>query len=185
MPRIHIAIWILLASSTNAGGASAQLEDPLNDAGNFGEGFGPIAVEATEENEGYVTLTRTAANQDAGVDWLIGGQTDLPLDEYHDQLSLTPRAAVADGYYVASLLFFDREGSFLKEIVWIEDTNLIEPQVLKSVSAYAEKHGASDAVRYRLRLRINPVNKAGAGFSFDQINATAARTGQPSETEPY
>lgn len=185
MPRIHTAIWIFLASITTAHAASAQLEDALNNTENFGEGFGPIAVEATEEGEGYVTLTRTAANQDAGVDWLIGGQTDLPLDENHDQLSLTPRAAVADGYYVASLLFFDREGSFLKETVWIEDTNLIEPQVLNSVSAHAEKHGASDADRYRLRLRINPVNKAGAGFSFDQISATAARAGQSSETEPY
>lgn len=151
--------------------ASAQLDDSLETAGNFAPTFGPISVTADSLGDGRVTLTRRPGEGDAGVDWLIRGQSDLPLDANHDHLTIFPHASVGGGYYVASLLFFKQDGTFIAEKVWIEDTNETTPRSLQSVEQIAAIWGVEGAHQYRLRIRINPVDKAGAGFVFDRIAA--------------
>lgn len=152
--------------------ALAQHADDLADASNFAEPFGPMQIQATEENDGTVTLTRQAGTDDAGIDWMIEGEANLPITLATDHLNLTPTQAINDGYYVASLLFFNAQGDYLAEAVWVSDTNELETQTLESVSAFAAAHDASQATHYRLRLRVHPVSRAGAGFAFDRIAAT-------------
>ncbi|MBB6428296.1 hypothetical protein [Algisphaera agarilytica] len=159
--------------------ATAHIDDPLLTDENFAKPFGPLQVQASGEGDGLATLTRQAGDQDAGVDWLIGGETDIPLDADHDVLTLTPNSAVGGGYYVTSLLFFKADGTFIAEKTWLEDTSRVAPQVLKSVAAFAESQGVDGASKYRLRIRINPVGKEGAGFVFDQITATRNTASEP------
>ncbi len=154
-----------------ASATQAALEDELVDAANLAEPFGPLRVSASTDGSGSVTLTRTGATEDAGVDWLIEGQINLPLDAGSDYLELSPLGPVGEGYYVASLLFFDAQGGYLAEHVWVEDTSAADPQVLESVSAFAERHGVRGAAQYRLRLRVHPVDRVSAGFTFDRIVA--------------
>ncbi|MEM6503865.1 MAG: hypothetical protein AAF711_00210 [Planctomycetota bacterium] len=153
--------------------AEAQLKDDLTDTTNFATPFGPLQMTSAAKHGGTVTLTRTAVSEDAGVDWMIDGKRDLPLTEDTDTLRLTPHAAIDDGYYVASILFFDRSGNYLAEAVWIEDTNALTPRLLDSVTRFAADQGVEGAARYRLRLRINPIDRSDAGFVFDQIMASA------------
>ena len=154
-------------------GAQAQLNDPLETVKNFSKGFGPIDIQATENDGGYATVTRTRGGGDAGADWLIEGKKNIPLDDNHKRLALTPLASVGGGYYVASLLFFDKSGSFIAEKVWIKDTNKPTPQVLGDVTKFASAQGVANAASYRLRIRINPIDQANAGFTFHAIKATA------------
>lgn len=159
--------------------ATAQIEDPLLTADNFAKPFGQLQVLVSDDGEGLATLTRQAGDQDAGVDWLIDGEADIPLDANHDVLTLKPSSAVGGGYYVTSLLFFKDDGTFIAEKIWLEDTSRVAPQTLKSVQAFAESHGIEGASKYRLRIRINPVGKEGAGFVFDQIRATSSTESEP------
>ena len=115
----------------------------------------------------------------AYLDWLIDGEVDLPLDLNHDQLTVSPQASVGGGYYVVSLLFFDQEGAFLAENIWIEDTDMVAAQTLASVKHFAAQNDVSGATRYRVRIRINPVGKQGAGFVFDRIAAVASTDSEP------
>ena len=152
--------------------AGAQLEDDLSTVKNFAKPFGSLSIEADAQTKA-VTLIRQAAQGDAGVDWLIEGKHRIPLTEAYDYLRVEPTEPVAGGYYVLSLLFFDNQGEYIAEHVWQADTQAAKPRILTSVAAFAKEHEVASPATYQLRIRINPVDKAGAGFHFTHIAATA------------
>ena len=145
------------------------LIDPLDDTSNFNAGFN--GTTATANGDGTVTLTRTLASEDAGIDWLITGTTPIPLGERADRVELFPVGPVNGGFYNVTIQFFDGGGSFVGEANWIADTQSTATQVLPSVPAFAAANGISGPESYQLRFRIQPFNQANAAFQFDQINA--------------
>ncbi len=152
---------------------SAALVDPMNDASNFGPTFGGEGV--TANGDGTVTLTRTIANQDAGVDWgrqQPGGFLQLSSENL---LTLTPVGPVNGGYYNANILLFDSSGTYLSESQWLGDNNSSAVQTL-DVAQFAANLAQSNpalanATEYWVRFRIDPWGQAGAGFTYTELTA--------------
>ncbi len=153
--------------------SSAQLVDPMNDASNFGPTFGGEGV--TANGDGTVTLTRTIANQDAGVDWgrqQPGGFLQLGTENL---LTLTPVGPVNGGYYNANILLFNSSGGYLAESQWLGDNNSTSVQTL-DVAQFAANLAQSNpalanATEYWVRFRVDPWGSAGAGFTFTELSA--------------
>ncbi len=141
---------------------SAAIIDTLDTADGFNDSFN--GTTAVANGDGTVTLTRTVANVDAGINWTdMGSKIQL---SGQNVLQLTPSAAVNGGYYGVNILFFDAADQYLSEQVWITDTNDTAMQQLSDIQALA---GDPNAASFVLRFRIQPWGQAGAAFTFDQI----------------
>ncbi len=157
--------WILGVVAAHA--SHAAVIDPLDAIANFSAGFG--GTTATDNGDSTVTLTRTVADQDAGIDWMIDGTTRLPLDDGHNRLELQPVEPVNGGYYSVSLLFFNAGSDFLGEPYWIVDSQSTSLQVLPDIDAFATGNSISGAATWFIRFRIQPFDLADAAFKFDSI----------------
>ena len=166
MKRSYVAV--LGAIALAAGMARANITDTMDSTANFDSPFGGETV--TANGDGTVTILRNNAGVDAGINWQPGGQ-NIPIAG-NELLTITPVAAVSGGYWVPTILLFDSGGNFLGEKPWLGDTNTTAPQTL-NIPDFATSKGVSGAAQYYLRLRMDPFNNAGSGFTFTEIDTTA------------
>ncbi len=156
-----VALPMLMVTAMPSLGA---VIDPMDSAAGFNDSFN--GTTAVANGDGTVTLTRTVANVDAGINWTdMGSKVQI---SGQNVLRVTPTAAINGGYYGVNILFFDAADQYLSENVWVNDTNSLAVQELADVQALA---GNPSATSYVLRFRIQPWGQAGAAFTFDQIEA--------------
>lgn len=168
---------LLLISTFGAGlfvlsslSATAVLIDNMDNTDNFTSGFG--GASALANGDGTVTLQRSIANVDAGIDWRPDGTFFFDISS-EPLLSITPTAPVDGGFYSTSLLFFDGSDSFISEQAWIGDTNSVAIQSL-DVATWASTPGTAE--QYVLRIRVLPFNSEDGGFTFTQMAAVPEPT---------
>ncbi len=143
----------------------ADVIDTLDTADGFNDSFN--GTTAVANGDGTVTLTRTVANVDAGINWTdMGYKIPIGTDNI---LRITPTESVNGGFYGVTLLVFDTSDQFLAEMVWIGDTDSTTIQEMPDVAAFVDNPSAASFV---LRFRIQPYDQANAAFTFDQIEVT-------------
>lgn len=162
-----LTVWMLGMLAANP--VQAAFIDPLDTAANFNAGFG--GTTAVANGDSTVNLTRNTPSVDAGIDWLIGGVTKIPLNAGHNQLDVLPVAPVNGGFYSISLLFFDNTDTFISEVGWLADSQDTSTQTIPDLSAFAAANSVVDADSWFLRFRIQPFDQTGAAFQFTQIQA--------------
>ena len=164
-------LTVMAAGFGLAQSSSASLLDPMDTASNFGGAFN--GETATANGDSTVTLTRTQASIDAGINWGRNGGFLSLSDE--SLLTVTPVGPVNGGYYNANILLFNSSGGYLAESHWLGDNNSSAVQTLdvaQFVSDLSQSNPALDAAtQYYVRFRIDPFGQAGAGFSFTEISA--------------
>lgn len=161
---------ILIAGLVTLVGASPLLAAPFTD--DFANtdnivAFGNISDSATA---GILTLTRTIATGDAGIDWLINGTDRFSLNGMDQQsiLEITPDAAIGDGTWNVNILFFDALGGFISEdnlIAFSSSTAFTS----NDIADFAVSVGATNAATYQPRIRIQ--GDVNSGFDFSQFAA--------------
>lgn len=164
---LFLSLCALLAAEPAAAPASAPASSLAED---FTNSFGPITVAFSE---GTLTLTRNKALVDAGADWRPAGKA-VPLDAEHDSVTIVPVAALNGGYYQVNILFFGADGQFIAEVPLVLDTNSSDPCTVGQVGKLAAAK-APGAASYFIRFRIQPVDQAGAAFSFRGVSAGPAK----------
>lgn len=150
--------------------APAILVDPLDNANNFFGHFGGATTPVTAPGE--VTIFRTVASVDTGVDWQHNGSGGprLSLSTASDEhrLRITPVTDVNGGFYTVQILFFNGP-TFVSENTIIPDTNSTAVQ-LHDIALFAQQNSIS-ATDYSVRFRIGPFNDPNPGFTFTEITA--------------
>jgi hypothetical protein len=167
MKKLFLATMIAAGVGLAQSG-SASVLDPMDNTSNFDAPFGGEGV--TANGDGTVTLTRTVANQDAGVDW-VGPAGHLSISD-EPLLTITPVGPVSGGYYNANILLFNSSGGYLAEKQWLGDNNSSAAQTV-NVAQFASDLGVSGAAQYWVRFRVDPFGQAGAGFTFTEMDAVA------------
>lgn len=150
--------------------AFAILIDDMDNTDNFTSGFG--GVSASANGDGTVTLQRSIANVDAGIDWRPDGTFFFDISS-EPLLSVTPTSPENGGFYSTSILFFDGSDSFISEQAWIGDTNSVAVQSLDVENWVSTPVGAE---QYFLRFRILPFTSTDGGFTFTQMAAVPEPT---------
>jgi hypothetical protein len=172
--KCRVLLAALGAGLLMCGASRAAIMDTMDTAANFHNPFG--GETATANGDGTVTILRNTAGVDAGINWVPNGQ-NIPILGNED-LTVTPVAAVNGGFWVPTILFFNATGNFLGEKTWLGDTNTTQPQTL-DVQQLAITDGLPTAAQYFLRLRMDPFNTAGAGFTYTEIDTAAAVVPEP------
>lgn len=169
----RIALAVVCLTTAGAQTASAVFIDPLDTTNNFFNPFGGLTLSASS---GEVTLSRTATNTDALVDWQIGGDggTRLSLLPSSDEhvLAIRPVTPVNGGFYSVQILFFSNR-NFLVEHGLIPDTNSSDPST-NNIAAFAFQNGLTPGVNsdeYFVRIRVLPTTSDNSGFTFTEIAA--------------
>jgi hypothetical protein len=177
MKRLLILTAVTAALGLARSG-SAQVVDLMNDTSYFGPAFG--GETATANGDGTLTLTRTVANQDAGIDWgrqQTGGFLQIGSANL---LTLTPVGPVNGGYYNVDILLFNSSGGYLAEKQWLGDNNSSAVQTLdvaQFVSNLVPSNPSlSAATEYWVRFRVDPYGQAGAGFTYTELSAVPEPT---------
>jgi PEP-CTERM motif-containing protein len=160
---IRTAAVVLSMSLVSAMPSFGAVIDPMDSAAGFNDSFN--GTTAVANGDGTVTLTRTTANVDAGINWTDMG-SKVQINAGQNVLKVTPTAAVNGGYYGVNILFFDGADQYITESVWVNDTNSLAVQELSDIAGFAANPSAASFV---LRFRIQPWGQAGAAFTFDQI----------------
>ncbi len=164
MNKLIARVLVLLAFAMPL---RADLIDTLDTTANFFNSFGGTV--ASNNLDGTVSLFRTVANQDAGIDWRNGASNLSILDE--QELTVVPVGQVSGGFWSANILFFSN-ATFVAEQNWISDTNLSDVRAT-NIAAFADSAGvgAANVTDYYVRFRIQPFDQQDVGFTFTTISA--------------
>lgn len=167
MPALRIAPAVLLgllAFVVSPAARAADFIDTFDTTDNLGSVFNGPGVSVSG---GQLTLTRTASGVDMGLDWRPAGTGFFSLAET-PSFRLEAAAAVNDGYYIVTALFFDHLGGYVGESNIQPDSNALGTFVydLDGVAGIG-------ATQWFARIRVNPFTYAGGNpaFTFNEFAA--------------
>jgi len=148
--RLAIALLVLCITAAMAGEPAKALVDPMDTGAAFRNAFGTPPTTARPSGTGTVLLTRVAVGKDAGIDWCPGGK-NIPVA--CPVLTLTFAKQPASGPLAASVLFFDKAGTFIdgSEAAILSGAATDTTIDVTSLGAYGRL--SETATHYRLRLR--------------------------------
>jgi len=169
-----------LATVALAGELRADFVDDLDTTNNMTGGFGYPIV--TNNGDGTVSVIKTLAEEDTGINWHPGGgQGSWMVPCHYETIQIEPRASHNGGYYGANLQFADSTHTYIGEATLIADTQSTNV-FTTNIADFIENSGfgTNEVWDFSLRIRVNtPWLSNDTGFVFDRIAVTSAPPPSP------
>lgn len=159
-------ITALIVSAPFAYGA--PFIDDFSNSDNIDSGFGAATATATA---GVMTLSRTAATGDAGVNWFIDQSTYLSLELSDQQyiLEIEPITQISNGTWSPYVLLFDASNTYLDEIQLTGFSSSTSTFVADIADVASAGSYATTPTQYQVRIRAEGLTAS--GFTFNEIAA--------------